>query len=63
MKLTEMSLLRWWLAMTAAIIVSFLVWNFVPILIPFAAIFLALGVLTAGVRALARIAESRRNGR
>jgi hypothetical protein len=62
MKLTEVSLLRAWLAMTAILVVSFLVWNFAPILIPFAVVFVAVGLLTTGIRALARYAERHRTG-
>jgi hypothetical protein len=36
--------------LTAAIVVSFFVWNYAPVLIPFGVIAAGFGVLTLGIR-------------
>ncbi len=55
----DMSLLRVWLTMTAAIASGFLIWNYAPILIPFAVVTVALGAITLGIRALVQRFDKR----
>jgi membrane associated rhomboid family serine protease len=60
-----MSFLQIWFAATAVVVVGFLMWAYVPILIPLLALTAALGALTFGIVSLARFAEKaikRRDG-
>ena len=49
-----MTLLSWWAYLTLAIVLAFLMWAFVPILIPILLILACLGVLVALIVGLAR---------
>jgi len=55
-----MSVLRIWFLATGAVILLALIWAFAPILIPMFAITAGLGVIVAGVVALARRLERAR---
>ena len=58
--MTEVSILRIWVWLSAVIAVSFLIWTFVPILIPFGVVVAVLGTFAYGVRCLGRMAAQRR---
>ncbi len=58
-----MSVLRLWFLATAVLILLGLVWAFAPILIPIFVITAGLGVVVAGVVALARRLERARGPR
>lgn len=49
-----MGLLRWWLFLTAALLLGFLVWVFVPILVPVLLITAIFGALVPLIVTLAR---------
>jgi hypothetical protein len=53
------SLLRLWFIVSSAIIVGLLIYAYAPILIPFFAVTIGLGLLTAGIVRLARRFDSK----
>jgi hypothetical protein len=57
-----MSLLRVWLAGTAALLAGALVWAMAPILVPLILVFVGLGGIVALIVWLARAYERRRAG-
>lgn len=57
-----MSLLRAWLAGTAALLAGALVWAMAPILVPLILVFVGLGGIVALIVWLARAYERRRAG-
>jgi uncharacterized membrane protein YesL len=52
-----MSFLQLWFAATAMVVAGFVMWAYVPILIPLLALTAALGLLTVCIVSLARFAE------
>ena len=58
-----MSVLRLWFLVTAVLILLGLIWAFAPILIPIFVITAGLGIVVAGVVALARRLERARGPR
>jgi hypothetical protein len=58
-----MSVLRLWFLATGSLIVLGLIWVFAPILIPIFVITAGLGVIVAGIVALARRLEKARGSR
>ncbi|HVY41650.1 MAG TPA: hypothetical protein VG966_01370 [Hyphomicrobiaceae bacterium] len=58
-----MSVLRIWFLATGAVLGTLLMWSFAPILIPILLVTGGLGVLAAGIVALARRIERRRKSR
>lgn len=58
-----MSLLRLWLIGTAVVLVSAMVWAFVPILVPLVMVLAGLGGLVAGIVWITRRLERRLGGR
>ena len=57
------TLLRIWLLLTAALLAGILLWAFAPLLIFFALLAAALGIVAALMIALARALRARREGR
>jgi hypothetical protein len=55
-----MGIVRWWLGLTAIVLLGILIWAFVPILVPVLAIAAALGALASLVVGLARRLERSR---
>ena len=55
-----MILLRLWLLIGAAVVASWLVWTFVPVLIPMLVVLFGLGALSTAMIRLARWIEQRR---
>jgi hypothetical protein len=52
-----MQLVKFWLAGTVLIVAGALVWSFAPILVPVLGLTLAMGLVVAGIVALARSYE------
>ena len=42
-------LLRAWMLLTAAIVVAFFIWAYIPVVIPFIALTIGLGAVTVGI--------------
>jgi hypothetical protein len=53
----RMRLLTWWLVATGAIVAGFLIWTFVPIVVPILIVVAGLAVVTIAVTSLARVIE------
>lgn len=56
-----MTLLRYWLAASAVLLLALAVWAFAPVLIFIALLVIALGGVSFAIVALARAIEARRN--
>jgi uncharacterized integral membrane protein len=58
-----MTFLKLWFLATAAVVASFAIWVYMPVVIPFLAIAAILGAITAMIVALAEFARERMNPR
>ncbi|MFM9941421.1 MAG: hypothetical protein ACKVP7_18205 [Hyphomicrobiaceae bacterium] len=57
-----MSIVRVWFATTGILLLGAMIWAFAPVLVPFIALTLGLGLVVAAIVAVARWVERRRGG-